>query len=209
MEILLFGANSTVGTAIAEGLRRKRNGLVQTDFGRNEIDSGLSELQGAQGRTLIVVIAIGVLEPDRSSGHRGLLRQFSVNAALSSRILEAALANPFVSEIHIASSIAVLAPRPGFLGYHLSKRAFDDVASAIALNPPVNLSMFVWRLPFIPSNLNTGRRPPMIFHATVEEVSARVASRSKPGVLYLKWSHRVLAKPLFLYGLLRQLVAGN
>ena len=206
MELILFGANSAVGTAIAQGLHRKYQGLAHSQFNRHEIDSGLSRLGAARGRNLIVVISIGVLESDHSSGHSGLFRQFNVNAALSSRILEVALSNPLVCEIHIASSVAALAPRPGFLGYYISKRAFDEVARAIAVNPPDNLSIFVWRLPFIPSNLNRGRRPPAFLHSTVEQVSARVASKSNPGIVYVKWSHRLLAKPLLLYGLFRQAV---
>jgi hypothetical protein len=201
---MLFGANSTVGTAILVGLLRKYDDLVQTRFNRNEIEFGLSSLTSARERRLIVVISIGVLESDYDGGNRGTLRQFNVNTALSARILEVALSNPLVCEIHVASSIAALAPRPGFLGYHISKRSLDEVAIVAAINSQLDVSIFIWRLPFIPSLLNRGRKPPALFHATVEQVSDCVASSSKPGIMYVKASHRILAKPVFIYGLLCQ-----
>lgn len=209
MEVFLFGANSVVGTAILDGLFRKYGDLANTRFNRNEIECGLSRLGSVHERRLIVVLSIGVLESDDYSGPSGFLRQFNVNAALPSRILEAAVSNPSVCEIHIASSVAALAPRPRFLGYHISKRAFDEVARAIAVRSSTDVSIYVWRLPFISSPLNQGRKAPAILHATVEQVSACVASVSKPGILYLKPSHRILAKPLFIYGLLRQAILGS
>lgn len=206
---MLFGANSTVGMSIMGGLLRKYGNLAQTRFNRNEMEFGLSCLSSAREQRLIVVISIGVLESDYDGGNRGMLRQFNVNTALSARILEVALSNPLVCEIHVASSIAALAPRPGFLGYHISKRSLDDVAIVAASSSPVDVSIFIWRLPFIPSVLNKGRKPPPLFHATVEQVSDCVASSSKPGIKYVKASHRILAKPVFIYGLILQAIRGG
>ena len=201
---MLFGRNSVVGIAILDGLLQKHRGLLQSKFNRNEIELGLSHLELPGKRELIVVISIGVLEHDDDSDFRGLARQFEVNASCSLRILDAALANPRVREIHIASSVAALAPRPGFLGYHISKSAFDQVARIAAAHPPPGVSVFVWRFPFIPSPLNQGRKAPPVFRATSAQVSASVASETKPGVRYVNLTQRILAKPLFILGALAQ-----
>lgn len=205
MELMLFGANSEVGAAIAKGIFQKYEQMPQRTYNRDEIEIGLSSLSATREQGIIVVISIGVLERDPPTGHGGMLRQFNINAGIPSKILEVALSNRSVREVHVASSIAALAPRPGFVGYHISKRALDEVASAIAIRPPTHVSIFVWRFPFIPSKLNKGRRAPMGLKASLEEVTACVASTSKSGVVYLRRSHWILGKALRLFGIVRRL----
>lgn len=169
--IILFGSNSELGNALVAGLRSRFPKSVFVAVGRSPNpnadhsfftpDGGFPpELVEGVPESRALVLSVGEkIAEDEGMVSSNCERLFYTNVVLSIRFLEGVLEHRRRTsgqrlEVHLVSSVLAGVSRESMPCYSLTKMALERLVSFTISRSTEDISVFVWRLPYVPTGLH-------------------------------------------------------
>jgi hypothetical protein len=197
--VLVIGANSVIGEALAKGISTRLNltkaiNVVRTSKQTTEPSSEIIQLESyseidienilTNHEIAAIVISFGVLDSSESLS-KSLDLNIGVNTFEYLKVLEKIIESPKLNpktEIHITSSLLADFSRNSVFIYSLSKQVTEKIISQRI--KPVYNNLFIWKLSFVHSPLNSNRLQSFVKTSPqlIEEFSEKY---SKPGTYYM------------------------
>ncbi len=211
--ILVIGCNSVIGMALAQGVANRKSiskilGVARNvslnSAPRHEIlqvgkysNLNIDEIL-LNSQIVAIIVSFGVLDSSENL-IQSIDLNFKVNTFEYLNILEKIISSPHLTddvEIHVTSSLLADFSRNSALIYALSKQVTERVI--LQKVKPIHKNIFIWKLPFVDTPLNSGRsRSPI---KTSERAILNCAEKkTKPGMYYIPKYSRIPA--LFLKSL--------
>jgi hypothetical protein len=197
--ILLVGGNSQIGNALAKGIAKRLNCHRVIRVVRSKEEVGLFEELTYQVRTYsefdyeelaenfefkAIIISFGVLEVGTKTSSV-LAANLQVNTIETLRTIENLMLSGAArknTEIHFTSSLLADFTRESVFSYSVSKSLVERVI--IKDLKPIHKLLFIWKLPYVATKLNSGR-PPSPISVSLEGITRYARIRRRPGVHYV------------------------
>jgi hypothetical protein len=197
--ILLVGGNSQIGNALSMGIAQRLSitdliRIVRTESSSSR-DNELIYIVGkysdfdytvlaARYHLKAVVVSFGILQSGTSL-RSSLEANISVNTFETLKTLEKLFLSGVVkpeTEIHFTSSLLADFTRESVFGYATSKTLTEQVL--IREIKPVHKLLYIWKLAFVESKMNSDRKPSLI-RINLEAITKYAKIQKCPGIHYI------------------------